>query len=316
MQRTFAWMIAAAALALAAAACQSAVRPDASAIAPWTSELSSAQPREPFAAVYNRQGRVLLFIGAHHENRVESSTFRLIADTYAHFPIDTLITEGSPYSDGASPARLLHWAARQRELDGFVEGGETVPAVRGAVASGATLFGGEPDDADIQDRLLSMGFGAEDVLGFYVLRMIPQWTRERRIEGSSDSRLEPLVADALRRDREGLGLDASVLPDTDAWLHWYAATNGKRIEDFEPREAGPLADGPYGSNRINAAIGRARDAFLLETMANHFNAGENILIVYGKSHLMQLRPALDRMLGPPCYVGSEIADAVARCRRR
>jgi hypothetical protein len=92
-----------------------------------------------------------------------------------------------------------------------------------------------------------------------------------------------------------------------------AARNGKRIEDFEPREAGPLADGPYGSNRINAGIGRARSAFLLEIAANHFNAGENILIVYGKSHLMQLRPALDRMLGSPCYVGSAVANAVGRC---
>lgn len=316
VQRTFGWLIAVGALASMLAACQSAVRPDVGAIAPWTSELSLIQPREPFAAIYNRQGQVLVFIGAHHENRVDSSTFRLIADAYAHFPIDTLIAEGSPYSDGASPARLLRYVARQGEVDGFVEGGETVPAVRGAIARGATVWGGEPDDVDVRDRLLSVGFSAEDILGFYVLRRIPQWTRERRIEGSSDSRLEPFVEHALRSDREALGLEASVLPDMDAWLEWYAATNRKRIEDFEPRETGPLADGPYGSNRINAAIGRARNAFLLERVAHHFNAGESILIVYGKSHLMQLRPALDRMLGAPCYVGGAIAGAADACGRR
>jgi len=35
------------------------------------------------------------------------------------------------------------------------------------------------------------------------------------------------------------------------------------------------------------------------------NAGETLLVVFGRSHLMIQRPALDAMLGRPCYVGSE-----------
>lgn len=301
---------------LALLGCQSAVRADTAVIAPWTTELSRIQPDEPFAAIYARRGQVLIFIGAHHENATDSLTFRIIEDAFTRFSIDTLLTEGSAYSNGANPRGLLGYVARQREVDGFVEGGETVPAVRGALASGATVWGGEPDDADVRDRVFSMGFGAEDVLGFYVLRLIPQWVRERRIEGPSDPRLVQLIELQLRHERTSLGLDEAVLPDADAWLGWYRRMNRKAIEEFEPREVGPLADGRYTTNRINAAIGSARDAFLLETVANHFNAGENVMVVFGASHLMQLRPALDRMLGAPCYVGRAVTDATGRCRRR
>lgn len=316
MQRQWARAVVTIAVALALLGCQSVVRADTAAIAPWTAELNRIQPNEPFAAIYARRGQVLIFIGAHHENATDSLTFRIIADAFARFSIDTLLTEGSAYSDGANPRGLLGYVARQREVDGFVEGGETVPAVRGALASGATVWGGEPDDADVRDRVLSMGFSAEDVLGFYVLRMIPQWMRERRIEGPSDLRLVQLIELQLRHERTSLGLDETVLPDSDSWLRWYTRLNGKAIEEFEPREVGPLADGPYATNRINAAIGGARNAFLIETVANHFNAGENIVVVFGESHLMQLRPALDQMLGAPCYVGHAVPEATGRCRRQ
>ena len=36
--------------------------------------------------------------------------------------------------------------------------------------------------------------------------------------------------------------------------------------------------------------------------------GDTVLVVFGGSHLMILRPALDAMLGQPCYVGSELSS--------
>jgi hypothetical protein len=41
------------------------------------------------------------------------------------------------------------------------------------------------------------------------------------------------------------------------------------------------------------------------------NAGETLLVVFGASHLMIHRPALDAMLGSPCYTGSELSSAAA-----
>jgi hypothetical protein len=302
------------ALVLAPLGCQTANAPDPKTIAPWTTQLRDAQPEDAFAAVYFRRGRQLVFVGAQHENKADSLTFRIIADAYASFQVDTLIAEGFPYARGANPPRIIGEVVRQNEVDGFVEDGELVPAVRGALAQGANVWGGEPDDAAIRDRMLSQGISREDLLGFYTLRSIPQWIRERRIDGPGDARVSALIEDELRHNRGRLGIDASLLPDFAAWTRWYGGVNGKPFgAAFVLEEAGPLADGASGSNRIAAAVGLVRDAFLLETIARHLNAGENVVVVFGESHLMRLRPALDDMLGAPCYVGNTLRDAPARC---
>ena len=231
-------------------------------------------------------------MGAHHANRTDSPTFRIIGDAYRSFSFSVLIAEGFPYSWGATPQRILDIVNRATEVDGFVEDGEFIPAVRGALAQGAQIRGGEPDDGELRDRLLSRGFTREDLLGFYTLRTVPQWVRERRIDGAGDARVNALLESELQHNRTRLGLAASVLPDLAAWKAWYQQTNAKPFgAAFELEEAGPRADGRYGSNRIAAAIGNARDSFLLEKVAAHLNAGESVIVVFGQSHLMVLKPA-------------------------
>lgn len=294
------------------AGCQTApLQPNPDAIAPWTVALRDSQPDTSQAAIYVRGSQRLVVIAAKHSTRADSDTFRIIEDAYATMRFDTLIEEGPRYSAGPNAQRTLDWLARQQNVDGFVEGGESVPAGRGALAQGAQIWGGEPDDSEILRRLRAEGFSDEDALGFYVLRSIPQWQRERRIDNAADARLSALIAPELERNRTRLGLDATVLADEAAWRAWYAATNNKRLETFALEEVGPLSDGRYPTNRVGAAIGRARDSFLLETIARHLNQGESVIVVFGGSHFMMLRPALDDMLGPACYVGSALRDA--RC---
>jgi hypothetical protein len=102
----------------------------------------------------------------------------------------------------------------------------------------------------------------------------------------------------LEHNRGRLAVPTTVLPDYAAWARWYTKTNQKTFgASFEPEEAGPLADGRYGSNKIAEAISRARDEFMLNIIAQHLNAHESIMVVFGESHLMILRPALESMLG-------------------
>lgn len=292
------------------------VRPAPDRLQPWTTTLREQQPEDAFAAVYKSGRKRLVFVAAKHSNRDDSLTFRLIRDAYRLFELDTVIAEGFRTSRGANPPRIFQYAAENgpRE-DGFVEGGETVPTVLGAREEGATLWGGEADDADIKAAVIAEGFSAEDLLGFYVLRNIPQWIGERRIESASDLRLQALAAEALARNREVLQLPSSVLPDYAAWASWYQALNRRPIgADFVTEEAGPLADGRFGTNRIAHAISRARAVYLHRLILKHLNAGESVLVVFGASHLMIHRPALDAVLGPPCYVGSALDRAASTCR--
>lgn len=306
-------------MALLTASCNSAepddlITPAPEALAPFTRALRDAQPSDAFVAVYALGDRRLVFQGALHAMRSDSLTFRLINEAYDHFEIDAVIVEGCPHDWGANPPRMVDWAVEQTEQDGFVEGGETVPAVRGARSVGATVWCGEADDAEIRRRVLAAGYSDADLLGFYTLRMIPPWIRERRIAGPDDAAVPAMIEAELAYNRSSLGLEDAVLDGFEAWSAWYEATNGKAFgADFELQEVGPRADGAYGSNAIAVAISQARAAFLQERIADHLNAGENLMVVYGGSHLMIHRPALDVMLGEPCYVGDQMAVAARAC---
>ncbi|MGH8251545.1 MAG: hypothetical protein ACREVI_12750 [Steroidobacteraceae bacterium] len=206
----------------------------------------------------------LIFVGAKHETHTDSLMFRLIDEAYTSFNVDTVIVEGPSYSHGANDGDLMSWVERQHEVNGFLEGGEAVVAIRGARARGADVWGGEPDDAYARRRLLSQGFSLQDPLGFYTLRSVPQWIRQQKITGPSDPRVEAYIESELDHNRERLDVPATVLPDHEAWTQWYADTNDKVFgATFELEETGPLADGRYGSNKIAEAISRARSEFLL-----------------------------------------------------
>ena len=303
-------------LALLSGAAAAPLRPAPDKLRPWTTVLRDKQPEDAFAAVYRVGPRRLVFVAAKHENRNDSLTFRLIRQAYSSFRFDTVIAEGFPTSRGANPPSIREYVAKSPvRKDGFVEAGETVPTVLGAQAQRAALWGGEADDVEVKARVLAEGISAADLLGFYVLRNIPQWIGERRIKDAGDPRLQPLVAEALAKDRKALQLDAGILPDFASWAAWYKGRNGKPIgAGFVTEEIGPLADGKFGTNRIAYATSRVRDAYLHNLIVAHLNAGESVLVVFGGSHLMIHRPALDAVLGRPCYVGADLKQSVSVCR--
>ena len=282
----------------------------------WTKTLRNQQPETAFAVVYRKGTRRLVFIGAQHENQEDSPTFRLIRDGYASFKFNTVIAEGFPASWGANPARLFDYVTKSKTgADGFVEGGETVPTVLGARQQSARLFGGEPDDAEVKKLVANYGVNDRDLLGFYVLRTLPQWIGEREIKDPADPRLSSLVETALARQRDILKVPASTLRGYAEWAAWYQTTNRKPLTaSFTTEEVGPLADGSFGTNKIAYAVSRARDGYLHRLIIDHLNARQTVLVVFGGSHLMIHRAALDAVLGAPCYTGNDLKLAVRTCR--
>jgi hypothetical protein len=291
------------------------LRPAPQKLQPWTMALRDRQPDDAFAAVYKIGRKHLVFVAAQHANRSDSLTFRVIRDAYDHFRFDTVIAEGFPTSRGPNPSRILKYVAENGpDKGGFVEGGETVPTVLGAQQQKAALWGGEADDSDVKSAVLRRGVSATDLLGFYVLRNIPQWIGEHRIDNAADPRLQALVVAALAKNRELLGVPAEVLPDFAQWSAWYERLNGKPIgASFVTEEVGPLSDGKFGTNRIAYAVSRSRDAYLHNLIISHLNADESVLVVFGGSHFAIHQPALKAVLGKPCYLGTDLAKAWAAC---
>ncbi len=288
--------------------------PAPEALAPWTDALSAQQPDDAFAAVYRVGRKHVIFLGSVHETDISSPTFKMIEEAFRHYRFDDVIVEGYPTSKGPNPARLLQEAAEQIGPDGFQQSGESVPTERGALSQGAKIWGGEPDDAYVRALMTGKGFSDEDLLGYYVLRVIPQWTREKKLNDAADTRLDALVADELTAQRNRLAMAPSVIPDPAVFRAWYARVEGKPLDSgFSVEETGPRADGPFPMNRIAAAISLARDAHLHELMVGMAGKGHSVLVVYGGSHLMIHRPALDQALGKPCYVGTDLRQSSVAC---
>ena len=310
-----------AAVALAIALAPATGAPTASLIArpdklrPWTTRLRNQQPEEAFAVVYRSGRHHLIFVGAVHANEARSLTFQIIRDAFSSFRLDAVIAEGFPTARGPNPQSIFKYVSENApDKDGFVEAGELVPTVLGAREEPATLWGGEAQDTDVKLRVLAQGLSVEDLLGFYVLRNIPQWIREKQIASAGDPALRSLVDRALVQNREKLQLQPDVLPGFGQWSAWYKSRNGKPIGvSFATEEVGPLADGKFRTNAIAYAVSRVRGAYLHELVVDHLNKKESVLVVFGGSHLMIQRPAFDAVLGAPCYVGTDLQRAAVSC---
>ena len=273
-----------------------------------------AQPEGPFVAVYKSDKHQLVFLGAEHTNHTDSKTFKLIREVYKSFPVETLIVEGPEYSAGPDESGLLDRAQSVRVSSGFQKEGEIIEAIHGAVSVRATVWGGEPEDEYLWKYALNKGFTPTDLVGFYTLRSIPQWIRERRIVSAADPRIRDLVESELIKSRSRLGINRQILPTYETWLSWYLRVNDKEFgEKFDPEETRPLSAGSYGTNRIASAISVARAEYLLHRIAHHVRRAESALVVFGYSHLMIHRPALDTLFGPPCYVGNDIKSTISAC---
>ncbi len=290
------------------------LRSDPARLAPWTRALRDQRPDDPYVLVYGSGEARLIFVAAQHENAVNSATFRLIDRAFTLWPVRSVVVEGSSAALGPNPRELMEIATRSRPNPVVDADGETSPAIRNAIKAGASIYGGEADDLAVRDFARNAGIKDVDLLGYYILRVIPQWVRDGSIAGPADPRLIHLVNRQRARSAAELGIASTVMPEFADFESWYQRTNRKPLAaGVDQEEAGPLVDGPWQTNRVGAAVSRARDASLVKQIADRLNKDGSVLVVFGASHAMIDKPALDFMLGRPCYAGSDMTAAAKTC---
>lgn len=286
-------------LALLFGGCTSngSLEPNPSLVRPYSYELEAEEPfRTPFLAHFKRGKRELVYVAAFHENRVGSATFKLIDRAFGNYDFHMVVLEGFPTSLGVTPSTIVEDFERGRNGDVY-RGGEPSYAALKAQSSGIPFIGGEPDERELAREVLDAGFGIEDLVGFYFVRQIRQTIRNGVEPGVSLGELYDDIVSWVRRET---GLDPGDF-DFAAFQAWYKAANGKAFDlrTFDTEEAAPLATGEYRTQRVSHALGMARDRFIVELTARMLDRYNRVLIVFGKSHLAQQRPAIEAMLGPP-----------------
>ena len=283
-------------------------------LAVWTQTLANSHRDVPELLFFRRGDRKLAFIGVQHDSNPASRTHRLIDSTFAIFKPRVVIVEGAPTSWGYNPTRLIEVGGQRPDAQGLLPEGETVPTVRGALASGSIIVGGEPSDADVRRIAATRGVSDEDLLGFYVLRVIPQWLSQREFDDLKSTRATALIDEQLARSRAELKLSPDLLPDATAWRRWRLERNvGASPSRIDIEEAGPLADGPWKTSQVGAAISRARDTHLFELTRAELAKHRSVLVVFGGSHALIQLPALQGLMGAPCYRGDNVQSIPKSC---
>jgi hypothetical protein len=288
---------------------------DTDKLAIWSQSLAASQADGPEILVFERGKVNLAFVGVQHESDPASSTHRLITSTFGVFTPRVVIVEGVPTSWGYDPARLVRVIGEKPDAQGLMPSGETFPAVRGAVGAGSKLLGGEPDDADVRRIASRLGVTDLDLLGFYVLRVVPQWLSQKKFDDLESESATGLIEQQLERSRREIGLETAVLPNAEAWRGWRLLKNPKASpKTLDVEETGPLADGPWPTNVTAAAISRARDTHLYEVINQQLAEHSSVMVVYGGSHVLIQYPALTALLGKPCYRGAHVEDVSRSCK--
>lgn len=251
--------------------------------------------------VYTGCDKRLVFIAAEHTNDPDSETFAAIRMAVADAP-DFILIEGVPAARGVNLPALIDYA---NSVEGSPSDNEAMFATRLAVDRGVDVMGAEPDDTEVIAYAATQDINSLDVIGYYVLRQLPQMMQSGEVTGTDDPRLEEMIPNLVSYFAKETGLSPSDVSDIDTlpeFSVWYASLNGGPFKDSSPSyDASPSSNvpDPKPSNYISDTIADARDAFILERIETALSDYDNVLIIYGGSHQTVQDPALRAAFGAP-----------------
>jgi len=224
------------------------ISPDA--ILPWNDYKASSQKQFPYVVKYEGCDKTLFYVAVNHTNAPDSKTYQAIETVFKRADVDMAIVEGFPSQSGISPAQMLAYA---ESVENNPADSEPYFTIRQAIASGADFMGGEPTDSDILTAVADNGISPVDLLGFYIVRQIPQLIRSKSL---SDHQIFNIVGSFAQSTQMPIKA-FSEIDGLDPFLRWYQATNGLdfyegfRVEDAWPASAS--AD-PRETNRLSDLV--------------------------------------------------------------
>jgi len=250
----------------------------------------------PFRKIYKGCGKSLIYIAARHGSGPDSKTFKLIEESFRNHPITFAIVEGIPSEMGANPSELIDYANR---MDGTPGDAESYLTIRLATATGSKFQGGEPSDKEIMNKVAKESISPVDLLGFYIIRQIPQLIRREQIYGPNDPRLEDVIFNMVGSFSEQTGIPINDLGAVDGvanFSNWYKATNGVSFEkQYREEDSWPGITSPdflRASNSISNKVANARDHHIVGIIDAALRKSDVVIVVYGGSHHTIQGPAL------------------------
>jgi hypothetical protein len=263
----------------------------------WSHDLENEPPGEqPVIAHFKNSSYELFYLAATHETSLDSPTLKLVDKLFKEHHFEILLVEPFPHSAGQSPA----WAvkeAKQGIRGNFILGGEAALAVVRADAKKISFFGGEPDHHLIYQSLRSRGYTDQDIVGFYLVRQIPQWLREKQDQNGLLERNAPHFIKNYCKE-----FPVTPCPNLRELRAWFKAKMNRELgADIINAEVDPIADGKLLTQRMASAVSDVRDKYTLNIIEDLLREYKQVAVVYGSGHFVTLRKSLDAALGTPSF---------------
>lgn len=300
-RRAFALAAASASLAPAAFA-QAAVDP--ALVDPYTEEAVRNGPRRPLplTAIYERGARRLIFVATRHDVGRRSPTFRAIDRAFAMRP-NALVVEGFPTSWGVNPRRVTDLVraaySNPSAADSYVRG-DPGYAMQHAIGRSVPIFGGEPDNADIDRALVSQRYSPTEIACVKMLQSIPQG----EIAGEFADNRDPRFRLFLARSAQRIAAEhtSALIFSREIYERWHAREFGVSVyeDDDYARRLDPTREGRAAE--ISRAMTLARDRHIFRQIMRVLAAHNRTLVVYGGGHLITQWRALWAAMGRPRIV--------------
>jgi hypothetical protein len=279
---------------------------DTSLVQPYRFEMEKErQLQVPYAAKYHQAGKQLWYLAVSHlsskesANLLEHPTTKAIQWAVSELQPQVIVVEGITTGDEISPKSVLNYAdkcAASSYQDGC---GESFFAINKAREIGADYISGEPAEPRLRDEIMASGYSIEDILGFYLVRNIPQLKRNRNF---SEKTFPAEAQKILKWSR--FKLQTEVKFDLEEFSAWYAKymANPKSYLDIENNDPAPDG-GPNATyiQKISHTVGIVRDRAVVKTVERILNQYDRVLVVYGASHFLTQEPVFTKMLGPAIY---------------
>ncbi len=232
-------------------------------------------PEHPYLAKFENKKKILLYVAARHEVEVDNDTVKIISKTFTDYHPQIVIIEGF---QPESLHKALEEEIKTCQSKKFKDCSESVFTGFLAKTSGARIVTGEPSDRMILDELIKKGYSIQDYLGFYLLRQIPQWKREHKI----DNNLEELSNKFLKICLSEVGEKSNF--DFKAFKSWYKDKEGQRFQLGEISENTVAREKQLFMNKLWLALERVREKNILITIETAMKQYDTVMIVYGASH--------------------------------
>lgn len=238
----------------------------------------------PYVSTFNTETNVLKFLATDHANKTEHPTFKTVKSIFEKFKPELVILEG--FEDGgqlSSPSQIAH--ADRCNAEGYQSCGEPSYAVYLASRTSIPFVSGDPSEQMILPVLQSKGYSTQDLIGYSLMQLIPQWRRA----GELDSETTParLVKRATWYSEQ---LNSPETFTFETLKQWYFNQTGEKF-DFNKigtSSVAPTNDGKSTNlNKLSFQVGLIRDSYLVSKIQFGVNKFQRTLVIFGQGHLVK-----------------------------